>query len=88
MTQNNLGNVLGDQRYAPAGKAGVASCRGRDAYREALTVYTKSSFPARLQPDPEQSGVVLRDKAFARTRGEAGNQLLTDAVTPITALTV
>ncbi len=80
MTQNNLGNVLQEQGARTGSEAGrLLLAQAVDAYRAALTVYTKDALPQDWAITQNNLGAVLQEQG-TRTGSEAGRLLLAQAV--------
>src|SRR5262249_32075434 len=78
-TQDNLGLVLREQGIRTDGEAGTRLlAEAVEAYRAALTVYTKEALPQRWARTQDNLGLALVDEG-TRTDGEAGTRLLTEA---------
>ncbi|MEP6889140.1 MAG: hypothetical protein ABI955_00420, partial [Nitrospirota bacterium] len=78
---NSLGNSLREVGMRTEGADIQKFLReAADAYREALTVYTKDQLPQQWAMMQNNLGNVLREQG-TRTSGEAGTQLLAQAVT-------
>jgi tetratricopeptide (TPR) repeat protein len=78
---NNLGTVLWNQGTRTGGEAGTKLlAQAVEAYRAALTIFTKESLPQKWATTQNNLGNVLSNQG-TRTGGEAGKELIRQAIT-------